>query len=129
MPWKNVNINIPKPAARNSVITVPAWNELAEKASMEWNQNENILLVIGATYPEELHEIRSIVGDMTFLVPGIGAQGGDVEKAVKNGKNSKGTGMIINSSRGIIYAGRGKDFAVSSRNAAIELRDEINKYR
>jgi orotidine-5'-phosphate decarboxylase len=66
---------------------------------------------------------------MPLLVPGIGAQGGDVEKAVKNGRDSKGTGMIINSSRGIIYAGSGVDFADKARSAASELMDEINRYR
>jgi orotidine-5'-phosphate decarboxylase len=102
---------------------------IADMAASKWNYNSNILLVVGATYPEELKEIRSIVGDMPFLVPGIGAQGGDVQKAVTNGKNSKGTGMIINSSRGIIYASNGGDFADAARSAAKQLRDEINRYR
>jgi len=102
---------------------------IAAKASREWNYNGNVTLVVGATYPDELSSVRTTVGDMPLLVPGIGAQGGDVEKAVKNGRNSKGTGMIINSSRGIIYAGKGKDFAEAARTAAMELRDEINKYR
>ena len=102
---------------------------VAEKAATEWNQNGNVLLVVGATYPKELNEIRSIVGDMPFLVPGIGAQGGDVERSVNNGKTQNGTGMIINSSRGIIYAGSGDDFAKAARDAASRLRDEINQYR
>jgi len=102
---------------------------IAEKASKEWNYNGNVLLVIGATYPEELHEIRSITGNMPFLVPGIGAQGGDVERAVRNGATPEGTGMIINSSRGIIYASAGMDFAEAARDAAKKLRDEINIYR
>jgi len=102
---------------------------IARMASTEWNHNGNILLVVGATYPKELKEIRSIVGEIPFLVPGIGAQGGDVEKAVTNGMNSKGTGMIINSSRGIIYAGHGTDFARAARSAAKMLRDEINQFR
>ncbi|MBN1628011.1 MAG: orotidine-5'-phosphate decarboxylase [Deltaproteobacteria bacterium] len=102
---------------------------IAAKAAREWNREGNVALVVGATYPDELMEVRSIVGDMPLLVPGIGAQGGDVEKAVLNGKDSKGAGMIINSSRGIIYAGKGKGFADAARKAAAELRDEINKYR
>ena len=102
---------------------------VATMAVNRWNYNSNVLLVVGATYPRELNEIRSIVGEIPFLVPGIGAQGGDVESAVINGKNAKGTGMIINSSRGIIYASDGKDFAMAARNAAIQLRDEINRYR
>ena len=102
---------------------------VAEKAAKEWNYNGNVLLVVGATYPKELKEIRSIVGDMPFLVPGIGAQGGDVESAVTNGKTRNGTGMIINSSRGIIYASNRNDFADAARKAAVALRDEINHYR
>jgi orotidine-5'-phosphate decarboxylase len=98
-------------------------------AAGKWNFNNNVLLVVGATYPKELKEIRSIVGDMPFLVPGVGAQGGDVQKTVTNGKNSKGTGMIINSSRGIIYASKGSDFAEAARSAAERLRDEINQHR
>jgi orotidine-5'-phosphate decarboxylase len=102
---------------------------VARKAAREWNRNGNVLLVVGGTYPRELGEIRSLVGNMPFLVPGIGAQGGDIEKAVANGKDEKGRGMIINSSRGIIYAGKGKDFAQAAGTAALRLRDEINRYR
>jgi len=102
---------------------------IAGMAAGKWNYNSNVLLVVGATYPKELKEIRSIAGDIPFLVPGVGAQGGDVESAVTNGKNSSGTGMIINSSRGIIYASNGTDFAQAARNAATQLRDEINRYR
>ena len=102
---------------------------IARKAAAEWNENNNLLLVVGATYPEELKEIRSITGEMPFLVPGIGAQGGDVARTVTNGKTKKGTGLIINSSRGIIYAGKDPDFAAAARKAAGALRDEINQYR
>jgi orotidine-5'-phosphate decarboxylase len=102
---------------------------VAAMASGKWNYNNNVALVVGATYPDELMEIRALVGDMPLLVPGIGAQGGDVEKAVKNGQDSRGAGMIINSSRGIIYAGTGMGFAEASRLAAMELRDEINRHR
>jgi len=102
---------------------------IAQMAVERWNQRNNVLLVVGATYPEELKEVRAIAGDMPLLVPGIGAQGGDVQKAVTNGKSRNGTGMIINSSRGIIYAGKGEDFAAAAGNAARNLRDEINRYR
>ena len=102
---------------------------VASKAVTEWNYNSNVLLVVGATYPKELHEIRTIAGDMPFLVPGIGAQGGDVERAVTNGKTRNGTGMIINSSRTIIYASNRDDFAEAARSAAIALQDEINQHR
>lgn len=102
---------------------------VASKAVTEWNYNSNVLLIVGATYPQELHEIRAIAGDMPFLVPGIGAQGGNVERAVASGKTRNGTGMIINSSRTIIYASNRGDFAEAARSAAIALRDEINQYR
>lgn len=102
---------------------------IASKASNEWNHNGNVALVVGATYPDELMEIRDIAGNMPLLVPGIGAQGGEVKMVVKNGKDSEGAGMIINSSRGIIYAGTGENFTDAVRTSAMELRDEINKYR
>jgi orotidine-5'-phosphate decarboxylase len=98
-------------------------------ASQEWNYNNNIMLVVGATYPAELAEVRAIAGDIPLLVPGIGAQGGDVERAVKNGITGDKTGMVINSSRGIIFAGSGKSYTDAVRRAAVALRDEINRYR
>ncbi len=105
------------------------YEVIAEKASNEWNGNSNVLLVVGATYPRELKTIRGIVGEMPFLVPGIGAQGGDIEAAVINGKTNSGGGMIINSSRGIMYAGSGPDFAKAARRETDALRREINRYR
>ena len=86
-------------------------------------------MAFATAYPEELAIIRSMVGDMPFLVPGIGAQGGDVEKAVTSGKTKTGRGMIINSSRGIICAGNGDNFAAAARESALRLKDEINRYR
>ncbi|HUY85159.1 MAG TPA: orotidine-5'-phosphate decarboxylase [Candidatus Dormibacteraeota bacterium] len=103
---------------------------VAEHVRDEWNANGNCLLVVGATYPKELAEIRSLVGDkMIFLVPGLGAQGGDAEATVRSGVTSDGKGLIINSSRAIIYASSGEDFADAARQAAIATRDEINSYR
>jgi orotidine-5'-phosphate decarboxylase len=99
---------------------------VAESVAREWNSRGNCLLVVGATYPEELADIRARTGEMTFLVPGVGAQGGDVEKAVRSGRTAAGAGLVINSSRGIIYAGAGEDFAVAARHATLELRDAIN---
>jgi orotidine-5'-phosphate decarboxylase len=100
----------------------PLWQVVAEKVRDEWNVNNNCMLVVGATYPEEMKMIRALVGEMTFLVPGIGAQGGELESAVKAGLNKAKKGMIINSSRGIIFA---EDPAAAAR----ELRDEINRFR
>ena len=93
---------------------------VAENVSNKWNINKNCMLVVGATYPAELKEVRKIVGDMTLLVPGIGAQGGDLEATLKAGLNSKKQGLIINSSRGII-------FAKNPRDEAMKLRNSINK--
>jgi orotidine-5'-phosphate decarboxylase len=107
----------------------PLWKKVAQKVSTQWNTNENCMLVVGATYPEEMKEIRSVTGDITFLVPGIGAQGGDVEKVVKAGKNSQGKGMIINSARGIIFASSGDDFIQAAAGSAATLNSEINRYR
>ncbi|OGI26724.1 MAG: orotidine 5'-phosphate decarboxylase [Candidatus Moranbacteria bacterium RIFOXYB1_FULL_43_19] len=100
----------------------PLWKIVAEKTQGDWNFNNNCLLMVGATVPKEAGEARKIIGDMTILMPGIGAQGGDVEAAVKAGMNSEKKGLIINSSRGII-------FVENPAEEAKKLRDEINKYR
>ena len=102
---------------------------VAEHVAREWNVHGNCLLVVGATYPEELAAVRACAGEMTFLVPGVGAQGGDVERVVRQGRNAKGRGLIVNSSRGILYAGSGEDFAVAARRATLELRAAINAVR
>lgn len=103
---------------------------VAEHVRDEWNANGNCLLVVGATYPKELAAIRQLVGDeMVFLVPGLGAQGGDTKASVQAGINSSGRGLIINSSRSIIYASDGEDFAEAARAKAMAAREEINKYR
>jgi orotidine-5'-phosphate decarboxylase len=85
--------------------------------------------VVGATWPKQLAEVRMAVGDIPFLVPGVGAQGGDVAELVHAGKTADGTGLIISSSRAILYAGNGEDFADAARSAAADLRDEINRHR
>lgn len=95
----------------------------------EWNHYGNCGLVVGATNPKELKGIREIVGDMPILIPGVGAQGGDLGSSVKSGVTKKGNRAIINASRSIIYASKGDDFAGSAKNAARRLRDEINVYR
>jgi len=76
-----------------------------------------------------LREVRAIVGDLPFLVPGVGAQGGDVEAVVTNAKTTDGTGLIVSSSRAILYASNRDDYADAAANAARALRDEINRYR
>ena len=106
----------------------PLFEVVALKAS-EWNVHGNIGLVVGATYPEELELIRQNHPDMPLLIPGIGAQGGDLELTVRYGVDARGEKAIINSSRQIIYASREKDFAEAARKAASELREQINQYR
>ncbi len=104
------------------------YREVAQKTK-EWNKYGNCGLVVGATKPEELKEIRELVEDMPILIPGIGAQGGDIESTVKYGVNKQGNRAIINSSRSIIYASREDNFAEAAQKAAKSLRDNINQYR
>jgi orotidine-5'-phosphate decarboxylase len=107
----------------------PLYQRVAETVANEWNGNGNCLLVVGATWPQQLAEVRAIVGDMPFLVPGVGAQGGDVQQIIKNGRGKASDALIISSSRAILYASTGEDFAEAARAAAIKQRDEINRYR
>jgi orotidine-5'-phosphate decarboxylase len=107
----------------------PLYQHVAAKVANEWNANRNCLLVVGATWPQQLREVRAIVGDVPFLVPGVGAQGGDVEAVVANGCTADGTGLLVSSSRAILYASDGDDFADAARNAARDLRDSINTAR
>ena len=95
-------------------------------SAREWNDRGNIGLVIGATYPQELKEVREICPDMPFLIPGVGAQGGGLEEAVRLGTDGRGRQAIINSSRQVVYASGGADFAQAARREAMRIRDEIN---
>jgi orotidine-5'-phosphate decarboxylase len=105
------------------------FQHVAERVAKEWNAEGNCMLVVGATYPDELADIRARVGDLPFLVPGVGAQGGDVAKVMAKGKTAAGTGLVISSSRAILYASSGEDFATAARKAAQDLRDSINTHR
>jgi orotidine-5'-phosphate decarboxylase len=113
----------------NGIDARPLYQHVAEKVAREWNGNGNCALVVGATWPEQLREVRAIVGDVPFLVPGVGAQGGDVEAVVKNARTADGTGLIVSSSRAILYASKAADFAEAAALAAKSLRDEINRHR
>ncbi len=104
----------------------PLYRVVARHVALEWNKHKNCGLVMGATYPEELREIRKITGSLPFLIPGIGAQGGSVEKTVSAAKNDQGKGMIINSSRAIIFASLEKDFAEVARHQTKKLHQLIN---
>jgi orotidine-5'-phosphate decarboxylase len=105
------------------------YQVVAEMAARQWNSRGNCALVVGATQPRELAEVREIVGKMPFLVPGVGAQGGDVAAAVTNGQTADGTGLIISSSRAILYAGSDENFSTAARAATEALRDQINASR
>lgn len=100
----------------------PLWQVVAQKVTDEWNDNNNCMLVVGANHPQELRQVRDIVGDMALLIPGIGAQGGDIQAVMNNGLNSQNKGLIISSSRGII-------FNDNPKLAAQTLRDQINAHR
>jgi orotidine-5'-phosphate decarboxylase len=102
---------------------------VADLAARRWNTRGNCLLVVGATYPREMAEVREIVGNMPMLVPGVGAQGGDVAQVVRMGQTAAGTGLIISSSRGILYVSSGEDFASAARGATQKLREQINASR
>ena len=110
-------------------IAKPLYQHVSQIIARDWNTHGNCALVTGATWPEQLGEVRALVGEMPLLVPGIGAQGGDVEAVVRNGRTSSGDGLLISSSRAILYAGNGEDFAAAARIATLELRDTINRYR
>ncbi|NDV60878.1 orotidine-5'-phosphate decarboxylase [Puniceicoccales bacterium CK1056] len=101
----------------------PLYLEVAKRAARDWNANRNLCLVVGATYPKELARIRESVGEMPLLVPGIGAQGGDLEATLRAGLRADGWGLLINSSRGILYASSGDDFAEAAGAAARELQE------
>jgi len=105
----------------------PLYLHVAKLAAQKWNSSGQISLVVGATFPEEIAKVRAIVGDMPLLIPGIGAQGGDIDATVKAGRiaGAPGTGMIINSSRAILYASSGSDFAPAARAVAQNTRDAL----
>jgi orotidine-5'-phosphate decarboxylase len=110
---------------------VPLYQHVARIVSEKWNRHGQCGLVVGATFPQELEQVRKIVGDMPLLVPGIGAQGGDIEATVKAGRSSTGAGMMINSSRAILYAKieGNESFAEAASRVALQTRDAINQFR
>jgi orotidine-5'-phosphate decarboxylase len=123
------------PGARDfqdlTVEGMPLYRHVAARAAGRWNQNRNLMLVVGATYPREMAELRAAHPELPFLVPGIGAQGGDLEATLEAGLDAAGTGLLINSSRAIIYAGAGQGTgsADAIRAAAQTLARSINAKR
>ena len=108
---------------------LPLYLPVARLVAHRWNLNRQCGLVVGATYPEEIAKVREQVGDMPLLIPGIGAQGGDIPATVQAGRNSHGTGMMINSSRAILYASNGDNWREAAAQAALNTRDAINAAR
>jgi len=110
---------------------MPFYLAMAWRISRYWNKNKNCYIVVGATYPEELSLVRRTVPNMTVLLPGIGAQGAEVQATVVNGMDQNTHGMIINASRSVIFAKREKDETVgaAARREAGKLKNEINYYR
>ncbi|MCL2656676.1 MAG: orotidine-5'-phosphate decarboxylase [Betaproteobacteria bacterium] len=105
------------------------YQHVAELVATKWNPHGQAALVVGATFPQELADVRGIVGDLPLLVPGIGAQGGDIEATVKAGRSAAGAGLMISSSRAILYAGKDEDFADAARRVALETQKTINAFR
>jgi orotidine-5'-phosphate decarboxylase len=106
----------------------PLYQAVARKASA-WNVDGNVGLVVGATYPQELAAVRRLAPDLAILVPGVGAQAGDLAAAVRAAVDARGERAIITASRSVLYASRGPDWADAARGAARELRDAINVAR
>jgi orotidine-5'-phosphate decarboxylase len=106
---------------------LPLYRRVAEHAAGQWNEHRNLMLVVGATYPREMADLRRAHPDISFLVPGIGAQSGDLEATLAAGLDARGAGLLISSSRNIIYAGGGAAGAI--RAAAAELCAAINRQR
>ncbi|MFV8824924.1 orotidine-5'-phosphate decarboxylase [Thauera sp. WH-2] len=105
------------------------YEHVARTVAEDWNASGNCGLVVGATYPAEIARVRELTGNLPLLVPGIGAQGGDIAATLAAGRTAKGAGLMINSSRAVLYAGKGEDFAEAARKVALETRDAINAHR
>ncbi|HSG90816.1 MAG TPA: orotidine-5'-phosphate decarboxylase [Pseudomonadales bacterium] len=103
----------------------PLFEEVARLAATAWNGHRNVMLVAGATHPEELARIRALAPDVPLLVPGLGAQGGDAGEIVRAGLDGRGRGLVVNSSRAVLYASSGDDFAQAARAEAERSRDAL----
>ena len=108
---------------------MPLYQHVAQQVAEKWNVYGNCCLTVGATEPDKIKVVRQTVGDMPLLILGVGAQGGEVEPTVKAAQDSRGWGMIINSSRAVIYASQGEDFAEAARNSVANLNQAINLAR
>ena len=107
----------------------PLFARVAQQVARRWNRHGNCALVVGATYPDELRQVRSIVDSLPILVPGIGAQGGDLEATLRAGMDSRGLGLIVSVSRSVLYASSGPDYAEAARQEAVKLWQEMSRVR
>src|SRR5579875_1094302 len=107
----------------------PLYLHVARTVANQWNTQRNCGLVVGATYPEELRLVREAVGDLPILVPGVGAQGGELEPVIKYGLDSQRHGLVISASRSVIYASSDLDFAQAARREVSRLWKEIDRLR
>jgi len=107
---------------------VPLYEHVARRAAQVWAHKGEVALVVGATYPAELARVRALVADMPILVPGVGAQGGDPVEVVRAGRDSCGAGLVVNSSRAVLYAGI-DDHAEAAARVARQTRDALNAAR
>jgi orotidine-5'-phosphate decarboxylase len=112
-----------------SIDTTPLYEIVAKDIAGQYGNNPDCMIVMGATYPQQLGQVRRIVGDMTILIPGIGTQGGSIEDTIRISLNSQKQGIMVNASRSIIFAGSDQNFAEKARNAAENLRVNINVFR
>jgi len=115
--------------AGSGELQAQTYETVARRAADDWSKRAGVGLVVGATQPAELRRVREIVGDLPLLVPGVGAQGGDAATVVREGATSDGTGLVVNSSRAILYASSGDDYADAARRATTALRDALNAVR
>lgn len=104
----------------------PLYHHVAESV-LRWNQNDNCGLVVGASYPQKIKELRSVSGNLPFLIPGVGAQGGDLEAAVRYGSDEGNSLIVVNSSRSVLYASSGIDFAEKAREEVQRLNQVISE--
>ena len=100
------------------------YEAIAQKAATDWNSRGNVLLVAGGTHPDEIRRIRSIVGEMTLLIPGVGAQGANISQMIMS---ARGGGIIVSSSRAVNYAGNGEDYAAAARAVALATKETLNQ--
>ncbi|HKV84633.1 MAG TPA: orotidine 5'-phosphate decarboxylase, partial [Ktedonobacterales bacterium] len=107
----------------------PLYVHVAQQVARRWNRHGNCALVVGATYPDELRQVRAVVDTLPILVPGVGAQGGDLEATLRAGMDSHGQGLVISVSRSVLYASHGPDFAEAARQEAVRLWREMNRIR